>query len=72
MLPGSYLTPPFLESSVRGIYRELMEKIKIYNNSQKANKDQGVAGYEKPLTVKMGIHRDLGLDSIANKPYTER
>ena len=25
----SYLTPPFLESSVRGIYRELMEKIKI-------------------------------------------
>lgn len=36
----SYLTPPFLESSVRGIYRELMEKIKIYNNSQKENKDQ--------------------------------
>ena len=33
----SYLTPPFLESSVRGIYRELMEKIKIYNNSQKEN-----------------------------------
>ena len=31
----SYLTPPFLESSVRGIYRELMEKIKIYNNSAK-------------------------------------
>lgn len=25
----------------------------------------------KILTVKMGIHRDLGLDSIANKPYTE-
>ena len=66
----SYLTPPFLESSVRGIYRELMEKIKIYNNSQKENKDQESLAV-KTLTVKMGIHRDLGLDSIANKPYTE-
>ena len=66
----SYLTPPFLESSVRGIYRELMEKIKIYNNSQKANKDQESLAV-KTLTVKMGIHRDLGLDSMANKPYTE-
>ncbi len=66
----SYLTPPFLESSVRGIYRELMEKIKIYNNSQKENKDQESLAI-KTLTVKMGIHRDLGLDSIANKPYTE-
>lgn len=66
----SYLTPPFLESSVRGIYRELMEKIKIYNNSQKENKEQESLAI-KTLTVKMGIHRDLGLDSIANKPYTE-
>lgn len=66
----TYLTPPFLESSVRGIYRELMEKIKIYNNSHKENKDQESLAV-KTLTVKMGIHRDLGLDSIANKPYTE-
>ncbi len=66
----SYLTPPFLEGSVRGIYRELMEKIKIYNNSHKENKDQESLAV-KTLTVKMGIHRDLGLDSIANKPYTE-
>lgn len=66
----SYLTPPFLESSVRGIYRELMEKIKIYNNSRKENKDQESLAV-KTLTVKMGIHRDLGLDSIANTPYNE-
>ena len=65
----SYLTPPFLESSVRGIYRELMEKIKIYNNSAKENKEQESLAI-KALTVKMGIHRDLGLDSITNKPYT--
>lgn len=66
----SYLTPPFLESSVRGIYRELMEKIKIYNNSQKEDKNQESLAV-KSLTVKMGIHRDLGLDSIAGKPYSE-
>ncbi len=66
----SYLTPPFLESSVRGIYRDLMEKIKIYNNSAKENKEQESLAI-KTLTVKMGIHRDLGLDSITNKPYTE-
>ena len=66
----SYLTPPFLESSVRGIYRELMEKIKIYNNSAKNDKTQESLAV-KTLTVKMGIHRDLGLDSIANQPYTE-
>lgn len=66
----SYLTPPFLESSVRGIYRELMEKIKIYNNSKKESKDPEALAV-KTLTVKMGIHRDLGLDSIAGKPYTE-
>ena len=53
----SYLTPPFLESSVRGIYRELMEKIKIYNNSAKENKEQESLAI-KALTVKMGIHRD--------------
>ena len=28
----SYLTPPFMESNVRGIYRELNEAIKNYNN----------------------------------------
>lgn len=65
----SYLTPPFLESSVRGIYRELMEKIKIYNNATGAKEKQSLA--VKALTVKLGIHRELGLDSLLNKPYAE-
>ena len=64
----SYLTPPFLESSVRGIYRELVEKIKIYNQTQN-DKNALVV---KLATVKMGIHRELGLDStMMNVPYTE-
>lgn len=66
----SYLTPPFLESSVRGIYRQLMEKIKIYNQSQKADKTAEAEAVKK-LTLEMGIHRDLGLDSLTQSPYTE-
>lgn len=83
----SYLTPPFLESNVRGIYRELMEKIKIYNNkvaaysnnpegklddSPRARKDLEQASLAvKALTLKMGIHRELELDSVASRPYSE-
>ena len=37
----SYLTPPFMESNVRGIYRNLTERIKIYN--QKAYPEKGTA-----------------------------
>ena len=65
----SYLTPPFLESSVRGIYRELMEKIKMYNQATGAKDKQSLA--VKALTVKLGIHRELGLDSLLKKPYSE-
>ncbi len=65
----SYLTPPFLESSVRGIYRDLMEKIKIYNNTTGAKEKQSLA--VKALTVKLGIHRELRLDSLPTHPYSE-
>lgn len=70
----SYLTPPFLESEVRGIYRELMEKIKIYN--QKAGEDSEKASEEagrevKRVTLKLGIHRELGLDSTTAGIWTE-
>ena len=84
----SYLTPPFLESSVRGIYRELMEKIKIYNNTtgacscgeheDEARKDtrseadlRRASLAVKAAAVKLGIHRELELDSVLTVPYTE-
>ena len=72
----SYLTPPFMESSVRGIYRELSEAIKSYNNKLQAadGNEDALDKYSlkvKKLTVKMGIHRELGLDSVLTKPYTE-
>ena len=83
----SYLTPPFLESSVRGIYRELVEKIKIYNNAvnacsngaheQESRKDmrsevdlRRASLAVKAVAVKLGIHRELELDSVLTVPYT--
>lgn len=74
----SYLTPPFMESNVCGIYRSLTEKIKIYN--QKSYPEKGTANPKevekaslavKELAVSLGMHRELGLDSVLNVPYTE-
>ena len=71
----SYLTPPFMESNVRGTYRELSEAIKNYNNLSEETNPQPAALDKaslkvKALTVKLGIHRDLELDSLPDKPYT--
>lgn len=73
----SYLTPPFLESNVRGMYRDLMEKVKVYNTrlGTEGEKDevalQKASLAVKVSAVKLGIHRELGLDSILAVPYTE-
>ena len=72
----SYLTPPFMESNVRGIYRELNEAIKNYNNllgeenHTQAALDKASLKVKK-YTLEMGIHRELELDSIKNTPYNE-
>lgn len=71
----SYLTPPFLESNVRGIYRELSEALKSYNKL--AGSGAPVEGTRraalavKRATVKLGIHRELELDSVLTEPYSE-
>ena len=72
----SYLTPPFLESGVRKEYKSLEESIKNYYalSGQEGVSQQRL--HEAALTVKkktvqLGIHRDLGLDSILTKAYTE-
>ena len=46
-----------------------MEKIKIYNNATGSKEKQSLA--VKALTVKLGIHRELGLDSLLTRPYSE-
>lgn len=69
----SHLTPPFMESSLRGTYRKLSEAIKIYNQTdpQQVDSRQQASLAVKRLAVAMGIHRDLGLDSVLTVPYAE-
>ncbi len=70
----SHLTPPFMESNVRGIYRNLCEAIQRYNDLLYADgkPDTGAAALEvKRLTVELGIHRELRLDSLLTTPYGE-
>ena len=71
----SHLTPPFMESDVRGIYKELCEAIRQYNDLLYAegNPDtEQTALKVKRLTVELGIHRELRLDSVLTVPYTEQ
>lgn len=69
----SYLTPPFMESGMRGTYGELSSKLKLY--TQNIGKDKALLQQTslaiKALVVRLGFHRDLGLDSVLTHPYTE-
>ena len=70
----SYLTPPFMESGVRGIYRDLNAAIQTYNDLLYADgrpDTRAAALRVKRLTVELGIHRELRLDSLSAEPYTE-
>lgn len=71
----SYLTPPFMESNVRGIYKELCTAIQQYNDllyaDGKPNTDNAALKVKR-LTVELGIHRELRLDSLLTVPYTEQ
>ena len=69
----SHLTPPFMESNVRGIYKELSSAIKEYNNMlymKDSTNLRNIAIKVKRLAVGLGIHRELRLDSILSVPYS--
>ncbi|MGM9795900.1 MAG: cobaltochelatase subunit CobN [Candidatus Aphodosoma sp.] len=71
----SHLTPPFMESEVRDIYKDLSAAIQQYNNllyDEKKPDTEKAAMKVKELVVKLGIHRELRLDSVLDKPYTEQ
>ena len=68
----SYLTPPFTESKTRGQYKELTDAIHHYY--EHADSDASKEKYAmkiKRITVEMGIHRDLRLDTLLAIPYSE-
>ncbi len=69
----SYLTPPFMESNVREVYRNLSDAIQTYNDLLYADgkPDTRKASLRvKRLTVELGIHRELRLDSTLTSPYS--
>ncbi len=71
----NYLTPPFMESNVRGIYKNLADAINEYNKTRALENPDPKAVSEasrlvKKHTVKLGIHRELRLDSILGKGYS--
>ncbi len=64
----SHLNPPFMESDMRGEFKSLNEKIRIYHDKADNQKNEASLRVKK-IAVKLGLHRDLGLDSILTKPY---
>ncbi len=71
----SHLTPPFMESNLRDTYRSLTEAVQEYNTMLGMENKSGMEKASlkvKKIAVQMGIHRDLRLDSVLTKPYTEQ
>ncbi len=71
----NYLTPPFMESNVRGIYKNLSDAIASYNKEAESDnpnphKLEQAAKLVKKYTVELGIHRELRLDSVIAQPYS--
>ena len=71
----NYLTPPFMESNLRGVYRKLSDAIQEYDRLAGADSPSTKALDEasrkvKKLAVELGIHRELRLDSVLSRPYS--
>ena len=73
----SYLTAPFMESNVRGLYRDLSDELShyedaLYGERPDAARAEDIALRIKELVIEMGIASDLGLDTLDRSvPYTE-
>ncbi len=67
----SYLTPAFMESNTRSQFKALENKIREYYKTEESKQPQ-VSLQIKKITIDMGIHWDLRLDSILTKPYTTK
>lgn len=65
----SYLTPAFMESDTRSLFKTLQDKIQAFYKTDD-NKQLGASLEVKKIAVQMGLHRDLRLDSVLTNPYT--
>lgn len=59
----SYLTPPFMESNVRGIYKNLSDAVNDYNRAATPADSARASRLVKRFTLDLGIHRELRIDS---------
>lgn len=64
----NYLTPPFMESNVRGIYKNLSDAINEYNRATTHADSARTSALVKKYTLELGIHRELRIDSM--KPFS--
>ncbi len=65
----THLTPPYAESGMRQRYNQLLEDIhKLLDEGTEGHRMLGMR--VKKETVRLGLHRDLELDSVPDKPYT--
>lgn len=62
----THLTPPYVESGMRSRYARLLEQI----HSAIADPKTNTISLKKQI-IEEGIHRDLGLDSVLGKPFTD-
>jgi cobaltochelatase CobN len=65
----SHLTPPYVESGMRRQYDALLTDIhKVLDEGTESNVT--VALHVKKEVIRLGLHRDLDLDSVAGNPYS--
>lgn len=65
----SHLNPPFMESDLRNDVKALQDVIHKYLGTD--GRDQALNLTIKKMALKMGLHRDLQLDSVPTTPYTD-
>lgn len=65
----SHLTPPFIETGLRREVDDLLNDIKRYLATDL--RDESLGQKIKEKTLRMGLHRDLQLDSIRTQAYTD-
>lgn len=67
----SYITPPFNPSGARGVYADLQKAIRLYYESNSTRDRERYSLDVKKLAMSLGIHRELRMDSVATKPYSD-
>lgn len=65
----THLTPPYVESGMRQQYSTLLSNIHRLLE-EGAQRHLALAMQVKQEAVRMGLHRDLGLDSLPERAYT--